>query len=412
MERGAGWDLWEARPRTGRTHQIRLHAARLGAPILGDGEYSGAPAARLFLHAHSLELPGRPRLEAPLPQAFREVLAGRSPTDPGLAALAAREARELLFDSAETNAYLWIDREHDGFPGLRVERLGDVGLLLRYDESPSELPRRWLDALRRVGGLRALVEQRRPRRGPRSGFRLLRGELPAPRFWVREHGLEYLVDLSPEGCSTGFFLDQRETRRRLLGEDLSGRNVLNVFAHTGSLSVAAACAGARTVTLDLSRSYLDWARENMRRNAIDPGEHDFVHGDALDWLRRFHKKGRRFDLVLCDPPSFATGRGRRGKKTWSIERDLPLLVERAARLLAPEGRLLVSTNLRRLRWERFEERIRAGLAAADRTGALESDSLPLDFRSGPADAPYLKLAWIRIDGRGPALALGRSAHRV
>ena len=76
------------------------------------------------------------------------------------------------------------------------------------------------------------------------------------------------VDLSPDASSSGLFLDQRETRRRLMSQDLTGKTVLNAFGHTGSLSVAAAKAGAETLTLDLSKRYLDWARENQRLNGI------------------------------------------------------------------------------------------------------------------------------------------------
>ena len=225
---------------------------------------------------------------------------------------------------------------------------------------------------------------------------MVAGELANPNFTVQELGLRYAVDLSPDASSSGLFLDQRETRRRLLSQDLTGKTVLNAFAHTGSLSVAAAKAGAETLTLDLSKRYLDWARENQRLNGIDPAEHDFLYGDAIDWLGRLAKKGRHFDLVLLDPPSFSTGGGRRKTKTWSVERDLAQLVGLGANLTAPGGQLLVSTNLRRLTWPRFASLVQAGLQAARRDGSVEPRTLPLDHRSGPGDPPYLKLVWIQL----------------
>ena len=399
LEQGRDVDLVEARPLTGRTHQVRLHAARLGMPIVGDDLYQGPPGARVFLHAAGVDLdsPGGPvSVAAPLPAVFRQVLDGTSATDPFVATGAALEARAGIV-GPDTNAHLWIDRDHDGFADLRVELLGDVALALRTDDRQGPLNKRVVNALMGTGGLRALVEQRRPRQGKRGPVTLVAGELSDPRFTVRELGLTYAVDLSPDANSSGLFLDQRETRRRLLASDLAGKTVLNAFAHTGSLSVAAARAGAETLTLDLSKRYLDWARENLRLNGIDPAEHDFIYGDALDWLGRLAKKGRTFDRVLLDPPSFSTGRGRRKTKTWSVERDLGQLVELGAKLTAPGGHLLVSTNLHRLTWARFASLVQAGLQSARRTDAsIEAQTLPLDHRSGPGDPPYLKLAWIQV----------------
>ncbi len=399
--RPGGADLFEARPHTGRTHQVRLHAKRLGMPILGDAEYGGPPAARLFLHAARFEAAhpagGRLDVAAPRPASFARVLAGARPGDPRVAAEAALEARALLFDPEETGAFLWIDRHHDGFADLRVEKLGDVGLVLRYDDAPAPLPAAWVEALVEVGGLRALVEQRRPRRGAGGPPQVIAGALEALRLEVRELGLRYLVDLGASATSSGLFLDQRETRRRLLAQGLAGKTALNAFAHTGALSVAAARAGAITTTLDLSRRYLEWAQDNFRLNGLDPAAHDVIYGDALDWLRRLERKGRRFDLVLVDPPSASTSGGKGKRKRWSVERDLGVLVERAARLVAPGGTLYVSSNLRRLPWERFRAMVEEGLSAAGRVGALEPWTLPLDHRTGPQDPPYLKAAWIALD---------------
>lgn len=403
---GDRFERYVAKPHTGRTHQVRIHAAALGMPVLGDDEHGGPAGARLFLHAAGLRLEhpitGSFDLAVPRPDSFDRVLDGAAPDHSGIAASVALEARSLLFDPADTDCYLWIDRHHDGFDGVRVERLGDVALVLNYDGSGAPLPSTWLDAWAGVVDPVAIYEQRRPKGGGGGPAQRLRGE-DRSRFVVTELGRRYQLDLEASSTSSGLFLDQRETRRRLLAADLRDRTVLNVFAHTGSLSVAAATSGAETLTLDLSPRYLDWARENLRLNDLDPDDHDFIYGDALDWMDRLARKGRTFDVVLVDPPSSSTSGKRRGKGSgrWTVERDLHDLVERAARLAEPGGSIYVSTNLRRMTWPRFLEHLATGLGAAARSGSVSTRTLPLDHRTGPGDPPYLKGAWIALDGAAP-----------
>jgi len=404
---GPGAQRYEARPHTGRTHQVRIHASAAGLAIVGDTEHGGPPGARLFLHAAAMGLvhPDGRRLDLAVerPASFDRLLSGDlAPDSAALHALVAHEARTALLDPADTDAHLWIDRHHDGLPEARVERLGEVALVLDYRDATGPLPAGWLAALEETIPLRGVYVQNRPRRG--GGGRAVRvaGDAPA-RFEVVELGLRYLVDLEASATSSGLFLDQRETRRELLSSDLAGKTVLNAFAHTGSLSVAAARAGAETLTLDLSKRYLAWAEENLRLNGIDPADHDSIYGDALEWMDRLARKGRRFDVVLVDPPSSSTsgrrsGRGSgHGSGRWSVERDLGSLVERAITLCAPGGTVYVSSNMRRLTWPRFLEHVASGLAAAGRTATVETRTLPLDHRSGPGEPPYLKAAWLRLD---------------
>ena len=365
-------------------------------PILGDHDHHGADAARLFLHAASLGLrhpiTGSLDLVAARPESFARALDG-SLDDAHLASLVAHEARAALFDPDDTNAYVWIDRHHDGFPTTRVERLGDVALVHRY--GPEALPSTWLDAWSDTIALRAIYEQPKPRRGGADPARLATGR-PMDRFEVRELGARYLIDLTASATSSGLFLDQRETRRALLGMDLRGKTVLNTFAHTGSLSVAAALAGGEVLTLDLSKRYLEWAADNLRANGIDPTDHDAIYGDVSDWLNRFAKRRRTFDLVLVDPPSTSTPR-KKGGSRWVVDRDLHTLVAQAARVTAPSGKIYVSTNLQRMTWATFLDQVEAGVAAAGRFGSISTRTLPLDHRSGSGDPPYLKAAWVQLD---------------
>ncbi len=306
----------------------------------------------------------------------------------------ALEARLTLLDPADTDAFVWVDRHHDGLPDVRIERLGPVALALDYRDNAAPLPGPWIAGLLGTPGVRAVYQQHRPRRGAGRPARLVAGDAP-PRFDVRELGIRYRIDLDASATSSGLFVDQRETRRELLSTPMAGRTVLNTFAHTGAFSVAAALAGAETLTLDLSKHYLDWARENLELNGIDPGDHDFVYGDAMDWMSRFAKRGRRFDLVIADPPTSSTAR--KGSKRWTVGRDLHELVRLSVELTAPGGRTYVSTNFRKLRWSAFLDHVDPGVSAAGRTGRVVTRTRPLDHRSASDDPPYLKGAWIRLD---------------
>lgn len=397
---GNGIERWIAQPHTGRTHQVRLHATALGMPIIGDREHHGRAAARLFLHAQALRfahpVDGPMSVGGGWPASFDRLLADglAAASAPTMAVRAAVESRATLFDARVTNAYLVMDRDHDGVPAARVERLDDVVFIVNYADAGTPIDDPVLDALDTVLSPTAIYEQRRPAEGGTVPAALVRG-VATPRFTVRELGVEYQLDLSVSPTSTGLFLDQRETRARLLAMDLTSKTVLNTFAHTGSLSVAAAMAGAETLTLDLSKHYLDWARENFVLNDLDPDSHDFIYGDAMEWMDRLAKKGRSFDVVLVDPPSSSTPR-KKGAKRWSVDRDLHDLVTKALTLTSNGGSLFVSTNMRKMPWPRFLGHIDRGLAVADRRGTIETQTVPVDHRTGPGDPAYLKAAWITL----------------
>ena len=164
-------------------------------------------------------------------------------------------------------------------------------------------------------------------------------------FEINEYGVRLLVNLA-DYLDTGLFLDHRLVRR-YLQEHALGKRFLNLFAYTGAATVHAAAGGAvETTTIDLSRTYLDWARRNMALNGFKDSAHRFIRADAMQWLRDEQGK-RRFDLVFLDPPSFSNSSNMRG--TLDIQRDHARLIRHAMRLLADNGLLVFSCNLRRFR---------------------------------------------------------------
>jgi 23S rRNA (cytosine1962-C5)-methyltransferase len=214
-----------------------------------------------------------------------------------------------------------------------------------------------------------------------------------PRFVIQENGIRYLVGFG-EGLSPGIFLDQRENRRRLLTMRLAGKFVLNLFAYTCAFSVAAAKAGAVTASVDLSRRYLAWGQDNFRANGLDVAGHEFVAGDVFEWLKRFGKRDRRWDVVLVDPPTFSTTK--RGR-VFQAARDYAALAALAMPAVAPGGWLFCSTNQRTLAPQQFEDALRAAAKQSGRViEELEFETQPFDFRVAEGERPYLKTFWARL----------------
>lgn len=290
----------------------------------------------------------------------------------------------------------------DGWDGWFVDRVGSC--LLSVGERPPQ--GRGLESLRRLAdqyGCTSLYHRHWDRavRGKSTeiaGPEHLEGVEIAPEgFVVREGDLKFLLRFS-EGYSIGLFHDQRENRQRLvrglvpgLASPLPGPGeVLNVFAYTCGFSVAAGRAGHRVTSLDLSRKYLDWGKENFLLNGMDPKDHDFIYGDALEWMRRLAGKGRRYRIILLDPPTFS--KSRRG--LWRAERDYHALVNQASRMLEPRGVLFASTNAARLHRADFKQQVEAGLReAGHRVHDAVAFTQPRDFLTSPDEPAYLKTLW-------------------
>jgi len=165
---------------------------------------------------------------------------------------------------------------------------------------------------------------------------------------VLEEGLQLIVNFD-NYLDTGLFLDHRITRARLR-QAAAGKRFLNLFSYTGTATVYATAGGAAaTTSVDMSRTYLDWAQRNLARNtaAVAPAAHEFVQADCLEWLREDARARERYDLIFLDPPTFSNSKRMQG--VLDIERDHPALIDACMRLLAPDGLLVFSTNAQRFR---------------------------------------------------------------
>jgi len=164
---------------------------------------------------------------------------------------------------------------------------------------------------------------------------------------VREQGLKFRINLT-DYLDTGLFLDHRITRA-MVREVSEGKKVLNLFCYTGSFSVYAAAGGAdEVISVDLSRTYLKWATENMELNGLyDPNRHSYLHEDVKQYLQTL--PAGYFDLVIMDPPTFSNSK--RMEDFLDIQRDHPVLINQVLTAMKPGGSLYFSTNFSRFQMD-------------------------------------------------------------
>jgi 23S rRNA (guanine2445-N2)-methyltransferase / 23S rRNA (guanine2069-N7)-methyltransferase len=190
---------------------------------------------------------------------------------------------------------------------------------------------------------------------------------------VAEGGLRFEVNFD-EYLDTGLFLDHRVTRARLRAM-AEGRRFLNLYAYTGSATVYAAAGGARASTsVDLSRTYLQWAHRNLALNGSAGAAHRLVQADCREWLAEAARAGERFELVFLDPPTFSNSKRMRG--VLDIQRDHPDLIDATARVCAPGGVIVFATNAQRFRLD-------AALAERYDIQDISAATLPADFERNP-----------------------------
>ncbi|MDA0744917.1 MAG: bifunctional 23S rRNA (guanine(2069)-N(7))-methyltransferase RlmK/23S rRNA (guanine(2445)-N(2))-methyltransferase RlmL [bacterium] len=208
------------------------------------------------------------------------------------------------------------------------------------------------------------------------------------RFYeVTEGDCRFRVNFT-DYLDTGLFLDHRITRQKI-GEKARGKRFLNLFGYTGTATVHAAMGGAvETTTVDLSRTYLDWARQNMALNGFGEEGHELVRADCLEWLEQEARRGKRqYGLIFLDPPTFSNSK--RMDSMFDVQQDHVEVITNTVRLLEPGGILLFSTNRRNFRMEMTG---RDDLKMTDITGA----TIPQDF----ARHRQVHHCWeiVRVDG--------------
>ena len=305
----------------------------------------------------------------------------------------ALQTRLLLFDRATTSAFRWCNGEGDRLPGVVVD-LYDTVAVVRYDGAAVRvLSRSVVQAVRSIAEDRGLPITHVYERSRGGVGEALFGGDPPGHVAILEHGVRLSVDVL-RGQKTGFFLDQRENRRRIRALS-AGKRVANLFSYTGGFSVNAALGGATEVTsVDIAPAAIDAARAHFADNGLDPAAHAFAATDAFAWLEGQKQAKARYDLIVTDPPSFAPSE-RALDAALAAYRDL----NAAALSLLPEGGLLAAASCSsHVDMEAFCGAL--GEAARQERRALtvlEAHGQPLDHPSPPGfpEGRYLKLVLCR-----------------
>jgi 23S rRNA (cytosine1962-C5)-methyltransferase len=300
-----------------------------------------------------------------------------------------------------TSGYRLVHGESDGLPGVVADRYDRFAVLKLY--SAGLVPHRpaIVEALRAEAADLAGVYGRDevPRdddedEGGAPAGRVLWGAEPPERIAIDEHGMAVLVDVR-RGQKTGHFLDQRENRCMVRGLARGRPEALNLFGYTGGFSVAAALGGARhVVTVDVDRDAIALARENFRANGLDPADHAFATEDAFELLAGYKREGRRFELVVCDPPAFAKSQ----RAVDAAVAGYASLNRAALAVLAPGGLLVTASCSARVSVEQFTDAVkeaafkaRIELQLVAETRQPPDHPVSLQFREGR----YLKCLVLR-----------------
>ena len=289
------------------------------------------------------------------------------------------------FEAEGTNAYR-LCTIADGW----VERFGEDILISFSDQAGRERLTTefflWAEAM--GFNTQRIFERLLPKRNEeREAPKLILGDSNIkPRTIVMERGLRYEIDFSG-GYSVGLFVDQRENRSFV--RKTGSERMLNCFAYTCSFAVAAAVAGADTVSVDLSQKSLERGRQNFALNSLPAAGHQFIADDVFDVLPRLARKGEKFDLIVLDPPTFS--RSHRGKM-FKVQSNFEALLANSLEVADRDAHILLSTNCATMNERTLEIMGLFCLKASRRAGTFHSEPQARDFPPGSgANSLWLRL---------------------
>ncbi|MNK07477.1 Ribosomal RNA large subunit methyltransferase K [compost metagenome] len=383
------YDLWEATPFSGKPHQIRLHAEANGIAILGDKDHNGSPFFRLCLHSLSLDFELKSQKVSFRTQdpawAVEDNL--ELPVE-DLMLLEAVQRRERMWDM-KTLSQESLRLSHREIDSYRIDQYGDTLWVYWYkDIDPNEAD---LERFARLGKKlnKKIFVRKMLNRGDNPNEEVLWKIGDTQEKWsAKENGVNYELR-SDTGLSPGLFLDQRENRLWIKAH-AEDKRVLNLFSYTSGFSVVSALGGAQEVcTVDVSQNFIEWSKKNFQLNNLDPENYEFFVSDCLVFLKGTVRRKRKFNLIICDPPSF--GRSKNG--VFSISKNFEELILNCLMCLEKNGLLLFCTNYEK--WETSDIHLKLNkLKSQFSFKILDAPSQGLDFEL-PDEEPLMKSIVIR-----------------
>ena len=294
----------------------------------------------------------------------------------------------------DTNAMRLVFSEADGLPGLIVDQYADYLVVQVRTLGMERLRELWLPTLIEQLEPKGVIERSEMASRAEEGLEPVAGVLhgDAPELIeIEESGLTFLVP-TDAGRKTGFYLDQRENRRRLAAQVRPGERVLDLFCYTGAFALYAARAGAHAIGVDILPDAIDLAEVHARRNRL---EAHWIVENAFDWLPQAAEQGAQFDWIVLDPPAIAKRQDQKDSLRWAIWK----LVYHALPLLSEGGRLVVCSCAYQLSLAEMLDTVR--LAATDRTIPLFLEEITFQAPDHPyllqfPESLYLKCLWARV----------------
>ena len=315
----------------------------------------------------------------------------------------ALDLRRPLFDPLLTDAFRLVNGEGDFLPGLNIDVYSDYALLQSYSHGIVKFIGPIVSAVRAaVPTIKGIYHKNRITRSKiypsapkdEGTTEHIWGEEAPTEFEARENGFRFIISLK-DGAKTGLYLDMRSNREAIEKLAKRGGEVLNTFSYTASFSLYALRAGSgRVANIDLSKRANGHAKRNFVANGYDAKDHEFFTDKVDSVLERFKRRGRYFDLIILDPPTFSTS----PKGSFRLTRDCQRLVRLSFDVLHQGGLLAAALNSRQVDGKWLTDTLTLAAANSGRMlQVVNLGSLPPDFPTLPslAEERYLKFIIVR-----------------
>lgn len=304
--------------------------------------------------------------------------------------------RIKLYHSKDTNAFRVFNGTGDGIGGLTIDYFDEYYLITWYSKGMYAFKDYIIKAIKSLVSFDGIYEKKRFEENgmvvEEDSFYIGK-KAPEPLI-VKENNVNFAIYLN-DGAMVGVFLDQKDVRKSIRDNYSKGKRVLNTFSYTGAFSMAAAKGGAITTSVDLASRSLEKTIENFKINGINPDKHEIIVEDIFHYFKEAIAENKKFDLVILDPPSYATSKD----NIFSAANNYTDLVKDAIDVTENEGVIVCSTNCSTFNMDKFKKFIDKAFQEKNKGYfILEEHTLPADFTVSYKypEGNYLKVVFIKV----------------